>query len=97
MLLINCIYCGPRPEIEFHCGGEAHIERPLDPSTIGDEEWAQYLFYRTNPKDIHAERWLHRHGCGRWFNALRDTVSDKFLMTYPAGQPRPPFTKGGRS
>ena len=31
MLLITCPYCGPRPEIEFRCGGEAHIARPADP------------------------------------------------------------------
>ena len=29
------------------------------------------------------------HGCGRFFNAVRDTVSDKFLTTYKAGAPRP--------
>ena len=29
------------------------------------------------------------HGCGRFFNAARDTVTDKFLMTYKAGEPKP--------
>ena len=29
------------------------------------------------------------HGCGRFFNAVRDTVTDKFVMTYKAGEPRP--------
>ena len=29
------------------------------------------------------------HGCARYLNAVRDTVSDKFLMTYEAGKPRP--------
>jgi sarcosine oxidase subunit delta len=29
------------------------------------------------------------HGCGRFFNAARDTVSDKFLTTYKAGEPKP--------
>ena len=29
------------------------------------------------------------HGCGRFFNAARDTVSDKFIMTYKAGEPKP--------
>ena len=28
-------------------------------------------------------------GCGRFFNAVRDTVSDKILMTYKAGESRP--------
>ena len=44
---------------------------------------------RTNPKGVHAERWNHAHGCQRWFNALRDTVSDRILATYKAGEPRP--------
>jgi sarcosine oxidase subunit delta len=89
MLLISCPYCGPRPEVEFRCGGEAHIARPANPSAFDDADWANYLYVRTNTKGRHAERWLHAHGCGRWFNAVRDTVSDAFLVTYPMGQPRP--------
>ncbi|MEQ1611156.1 MAG: sarcosine oxidase subunit delta, partial [Hyphomicrobiaceae bacterium] len=27
MLLIECPHCGPRAEIEFRCGGEAHVAR----------------------------------------------------------------------
>jgi sarcosine oxidase subunit delta len=89
MLLVTCPYCGPRAEIEFHCGGEAHIARPADPSRVNDAAWAEHLFMRTNRKGVHAERWMHVHGCQRWFNALRDTVSDKILRTYPIGEPRP--------
>jgi sarcosine oxidase subunit delta len=89
MLLITCPHCGPRPEIEFRAGGEAHIPRPADPSALSDEQWADFLFYRSNPKGVHAERWIHQHGCQRWFNALRDTVSDRILTTYRAGEPRP--------
>ena len=33
------------------------------------------------------------NGCGRFFNAARDTVSDKFLTTYPAGEARPDISK----
>jgi sarcosine oxidase subunit delta len=89
MLLITCPHCGPRPEVEFRGGGEAHLARPADPSDMSDEAWAEFLFYRTNPKGVHAERWNHAHGCQRWFNALRDTVSDRILATYKAGEPRP--------
>jgi sarcosine oxidase subunit delta len=89
MLLIACPHCGPRPEIEFRCGGEAHIARPAVPADVGDADWGQYLFYRTNPKGVHAERWLHAHGCQRWFNALRDTASDRIIATYAMGAPRP--------
>ena len=89
MLLIPCPYCGPRPEIEFRYGGEAHLVRPTDPGSVSDEAWADYLYMRTNPKGLHAERWRHAQGCGRFFNALRDTVSDRILETYEIGRPRP--------
>ena len=42
-----------------------------------------------------AERWRHVSGCGRFFNVLRDTVSDKFLAVYKAGEPRPALGAGG--
>lgn len=96
MLLVPCPCCGPRPEVEFRCGGEAHIARPADPFALDDAAWAEYLFNRTSPKGVHAERWLHVHGCGRWFNALRDTVSDAFITSYEMGQPRPAAPEGGR-
>jgi sarcosine oxidase subunit delta len=90
MLLIHCPYCAAeRPEVEFAYGGEAHIARPPDPSALSDEEWRDHLFIRSNPRGIHFERWRHIHGCGRFFNAVRDTVSDKFVTTYRTGLPRP--------
>lgn len=90
MLLIYCPYCGvERPELEFHCGGEAHVTRPADPSTASDEEWAEFLYLRTNTKGVFAERWRHLHGCGRFFNAVRETVSDRFLKIYKAGESMP--------
>ena len=90
MLLIRCPYCeAERPELEFVYGGEAHIARPRDSSALSDEEWKNYLFIRSNPRGPHFERWRHIHGCGGFFNAVRDTVSDKFVMTYKAGLPRP--------
>jgi sarcosine oxidase, subunit delta len=89
MILIHCPYCDEkRAEIEFVYAGEAHIARPLDPSQLTDEEWERYLFIRANPKGRHNERWRHSFGCGRFFNAVRDTVTDKFELTYKAGEPR---------
>jgi sarcosine oxidase subunit delta len=81
MLLIPCPWCGPRPENEFRYGGEAHIARPRDPSAVSDVAWAEFLYGRTNPKGVHAERWRHIHGCGRFFNCVRDTVSDRIVST----------------
>ena len=89
MLLITCPYCGPRPEIEFSHGGEAHIARPADPMALNADDWTDYLYLRANPKGLHAERWRHASGCGRYFNCLRDTVSDKIEATYKAGEARP--------
>lgn len=89
MLLIPCPWCGERPEIEFRYGGEAHISRPPDPASLSDEAWTEYLYFRTNPKGRHAERWRHTHGCGRFFNVLRDTVSDRILYAYLIGE-KPP-------
>lgn len=89
MLLIPCPYCGERPELEFHYAGEAHIARPRDPAALSDAAWAEFIYARSNPKGVHAERWHHLHGCGRFFNALRDTVGDRFLAAYEIGAPRP--------
>ncbi|MFT3977047.1 MAG: sarcosine oxidase subunit delta [Sphingomonas bacterium] len=89
MLLIHCPYCEEdRAEVEFVYGGEAHIARPLDPSALGDADWEAYLYLRSNPRGRHHERWRHTHGCGRFFNAVRDTVTDRFETTYKAGEAR---------
>jgi sarcosine oxidase subunit delta len=85
MLLIPCPHCGLRPEHEFQYGGEAHVARPEDPDALDDTAWAAYLHARSNPKGRHAERWRHVHGCGRFLNCLRDTVTDRIERGYPAG------------
>jgi sarcosine oxidase subunit delta len=93
MLMIDCPYCGmARPEIEFRYGGEAHIARAVDSSTLSDEDLANFLYFRSNTKGVLAERWRHAFGCGRFFNCLRDTLSDKILAVYKAGEPRPDVT-----
>ncbi|MEU1597156.1 sarcosine oxidase subunit alpha family protein [Streptomyces sp. NPDC005708] len=89
MLLIPCPWCGPRDEVEFHYGGQAHVPCPEDPASLTDEEWARYLFFRDNPKGPFAERWSHAAGCRRWFNAVRDTSTNEILAVYRVGEPRP--------
>lgn len=86
MLLIACPYCGDRPEIEFRHAGEAHIVRPENPALVSDDAWTEFLYFRTNPKGAHAERWRHVHGCGRFFNARRNTITDRFIITYKVGE-----------
>ncbi len=90
MLLIRCPYCEEeRPEVEFRHAGEAHLVRPSNMSEMSDEDVEALLFIRQNPRGLVFERWRHVHGCARFFNAARDTVSDKFLATYKAGEKKP--------
>jgi sarcosine oxidase, subunit delta len=89
MLLVPCPYCGDRAEIEFSYGGEAHVVRSEDPSTVDDEKWSEFLYFRSNPKGPHAERWRHVHGCGRFFNVIRDTRTDAILACYKIGATEP--------
>jgi sarcosine oxidase subunit delta len=94
MLLIRCPYCEEeRPELEFRNAGEAHIARSTNIAALSDEDFEKFFFIRSNPKGIAFERWRHVHGCARFFNAVRDTVTDKFVMTYKAGEPKPDLTK----
>src|SRR5271165_1862064 len=95
VLIIDCPYCGKRPEIEFAYAGQAHLVRPRDPFTLDDQAWADFLYMRRNTKGLHAERWRHARGCGRFFNALRDTTTDRILTTYETGRARPDAPGGG--
>jgi sarcosine oxidase subunit delta len=95
MLLIRCPYCEQElPEIEFRNAGEAHVARPPDIANENDADFEKYFFIRTNPKGIIYERWRHVHGCARFFNAARDTVTDRFLLTYKAGEKKPKRVPG---
>jgi sarcosine oxidase subunit delta len=90
MLLIYCPYCQEdRPELEFRNGEEAHIVRPHNMAEISDEAFESFFFLKDNPKGITFERWRHIHGCGRFFRAVRHTVTDKFVMTYRQDEPKP--------
>src|SRR6476619_5109664 len=89
MQLIQCPYCGPREETEFHYGGQAHVAYPDDPFALTDEQWAHYVFYRANTKGMFAERWVHSAGCRRWFNAVRDTATYRFQGVYRMGEQPP--------
>ena len=97
MLLIDCPYCGKRPELEFSHGGQAHIARAPHPADLSVQEWTDFLYMRDNLKGVHAERWRHLHGCGRYFNALRDTTTDHFLATYKVGERAPAVAGVARS
>ena len=83
MLRIPCPFCGLRDQVEFQFGGESQIERPENPEQASDAEWADYMFYRENPKGIHYERWVHNFGCRQWFNLARDTVTHEITEAFP--------------
>ncbi len=93
MFIIECPYCGKRDQNEFSYGGEAHIARPTNSDIQDDETWADYVFLRSNTKGVFAERWMHAAGCRKWFNALRNTASDKILAIYKQGE-QPPQIAG---
>ncbi len=97
MQLIACPWCGPREEVEFSYGGQAHVPYPDDPGDLSDEAWAHYVFFRDNPKGRFAERWNHSTGCRRWFNAVRDTATYRFERVYRLDEPTPPATELARS
>src|SRR5689334_11333693 len=85
MLLVHCPVCGAEgDETDFHYGGEAHLRRPAshDPAHVSDAEQRDYLFMRHNPKGLHFERWRCDRGCGKWFHAVRDTMTMEFKTTY---------------
>jgi sarcosine oxidase subunit delta len=87
MLQITCPYCGVRDQSEFACGGESQRPRPAHPEQASDAEWADYQYYRDNPKGLIFERWVHAFGCRQWFNAVRDTVTHEFIETCRIGDP----------
>ena len=41
MLLIPCLYCGPRNQIEFTYGGDATVTRPA--IAAPESEWYEFV------------------------------------------------------
>ena len=74
MQQIQCPWCGTRDETEFTSAGEL-VRRPLDALAASDQEWTDYLYFRTNTLGEHTEVWRHTHGCRQWFKVDRDTVT----------------------
>jgi sarcosine oxidase subunit delta len=82
--LIPCPNCGPRPVEEFRCTGEVTV-RPKESPTL--RQLAGYIYFRDNVAGTHREWWYHRHGCGLWFVAERDTRTNTVVSTE---LPKPP-------
>ena len=92
MLLIHCPYCEqelPEPNSPIPAGAHRPARRSVQADGRG---MARLPLHPLEPKGVHFERWRHINGCARFFNAARETVGDKFLSTYKAGEPRPDIT-----
>ncbi|MBY6002613.1 sarcosine oxidase subunit delta [Salipiger bermudensis] len=89
MLILHCPCCGiDAAEIELAPGGEAHLKREGPGSS--DAALETYLFTRDNPRGVVLERWRHAYGCGKWFLAARDSVTQEVYGTYAAQTHAPP-------
>lgn len=80
MQLFNCPFCGPRSEAEFHFGGDAGKVRPEGHDAVNDADWADYLYFRRNPKGPSREIWMHL-ACQEVFVMERDTVTHHVTRT----------------
>jgi sarcosine oxidase subunit delta len=86
MKLLRCPLNGPRPLLEFFCGGEVRATPAADCS---DAEWLAYLLHRNSVPRVKREWWCHTPS-GYWFIAERDTARDEFLRTYDAAEQQAP-------
>lgn len=82
MLLIVCPHCGPRTDSEFTHRGEI-VTRPGHP--VAPEAWREYLYMRSNTAGLQTERWFHLHGCRRFLDVERSTVSNEITSVVPTG------------
>jgi sarcosine oxidase subunit delta len=83
MKILNCPLNGPRNISEFVWGGEV---KPMpDPATVSDRDWAAFVFLENNEAGVVREWWCHVP-TSYWFIAERNTVTDEFVRTYPAGE-----------
>ena len=77
--LLTCPNCGERNVHEFRFGGELSA-RPAPDAT--QDEWTRYFYSRGNVAGVQREWWNHRFGCRKWFQALRDTVTNRVQETF---------------
>jgi len=83
MKIMNCPLNGPRNISEFLWGGEV---KPMpDPASVGDREFAEWLFLENNTAGIVREWWCHAP-TSFWFIAERNTLTDEIIRTYAASE-----------
>jgi heterotetrameric sarcosine oxidase delta subunit len=75
MMLVPCVWCGPRDAAEFQHIGEA-VRRP-DAGSATREQWRAYLYLRTNTCGWTTETWYHRMGCRKFISVERHTETNE--------------------
>jgi heterotetrameric sarcosine oxidase delta subunit len=63
---------------EFRFGGEIR-RRPAPEAQY--EDFLHYALYKRNVAGTQWEWWYHRAGCGEWFKAHRNTLTNEVLGT----------------
>ena len=89
--VLTCPNCGPREVTDFGFGGELNPRPKSAPSL---RELGEYNYFRRNVAGVQQEWWLHRSGCGEWFIAERNTLTNEVHWTRP---PSEVFGEGGMS
>ena len=56
---------------------------------LGRPQFAFRAVLGLNPRGRYAERWRHLRGCGRFFNVIRDTTTDRIAAAYRLGESPP--------
>jgi sarcosine oxidase subunit delta len=72
--LLQCPNCGERSVYEFRFGGEVR-QRPAADAAY--EDFVHYALYKRNVAGVQQEWWCHRAGCGEWFKASRNTLTNE--------------------
>lgn len=81
MKIMICPLNGARNISEFTYGGE--LKKIPDQNTCTNEEWADYVFNKSNIAGVVLEWWMHTPS-SYWFIAERHTVTDEIIRTFDA-------------
>ncbi len=58
---------------------------PVRPDAETDAAtWIEFVYFRDNPRGVHAELWQHVLGCRAWLVVIRDTGSHAVIRVEPA-------------
>jgi heterotetrameric sarcosine oxidase delta subunit len=81
--VLTCPHCGVREVADFAFGGELS-SRPRAEPTL--RELCEYNYFRRNVAGVQREWWYHHSGCRTWFQAERDTRTNRVLRVALPGE-----------